>query len=136
MLAARLAPIQPGMTDVFVIRNQHGLFLGKHGDWIDGQDAHSLYRTMHKDEAINVKVEHSVRDPLLRLQIVTCSTNEKGEPRPLDTRQAAAGEIDQTPPILFTAGNEQADAAKRTARPVATPAGSDFDHNDSNPDFS
>lgn len=137
MLAIRLAPIQPGMTDdIFVIQNQDALFLSKHGDWIDGHNPHLVFRTHHKDEAVNVRVEHSVRDPFLRLRIITCATNEKGEPRLADWAPLAAGEIDRTPSVLFTTQDERTNTPQGVTKPTATPAGADFYHRDSVPDFS
>lgn len=66
------------MDPLYVIQNQHKLFLDKHGEWVDGSDSQTLYRTAHKDEAINVKVEHAVRSPELRLTLVPVTTNERG----------------------------------------------------------
>lgn len=68
------------MTEAFLIQNQHQQFLDKHGTWVDGSEAQTLYKTAHKDEAINIKVEHSVKDVELRLSIVSCKLNEKGFP--------------------------------------------------------
>lgn len=66
------------MTDVFIIQNQHHQFLDKHGTWVESGDSAQLYRTAHRDEAINIKVEHSVRDPNLRLSIRPCRLDAKG----------------------------------------------------------
>lgn len=74
-----MSAVQPGMTDVFIIQNQNALFLSKQGDWINGKDTNALYRTPYKDEAINTKVEQSVRDPSLRLRTLVCSAGEKGQ---------------------------------------------------------
>lgn len=65
------------MNSVFIIQNQYNLYLTKQGEWADGTDANSLYSTPHKDVAINTKVEHSVRDPLLRLIVVPCTLDQK-----------------------------------------------------------
>lgn len=69
------------MSEVFILQNQHNQFLDKHGDWIEPGQSSQLYRTAHRDEAINVKVEHSVRDPALRVSIQPCSLNAKGQPQ-------------------------------------------------------
>lgn len=66
------------MSELYIIQNQHNLYLDKHGEWVDGSESQSLFRTAHKDEAINIKVEHAVRSPDLRLSLVLASTNEKG----------------------------------------------------------
>lgn len=67
------------MTNVFIIQNQNGLLLSKQGDWVDGVNAGQVYRTLYKDEAVNVKVELSVRDPGLRLRILSCAAPDKGQ---------------------------------------------------------
>lgn len=69
------------MTDVFILENQHHQFLDKQGNWIEPAQSSQLYRTVHRDEAINLKVEHSVRDPGLRVSIRSCSLNQKGQPQ-------------------------------------------------------
>lgn len=67
------------MTEVFIIQNHDQTYLGKQGDWTSGCEASQLFRTHHKDEAINMKVEQSVRNPQLRLSIVTGELNDKGQ---------------------------------------------------------
>jgi len=47
------------MSDAFILKNQHDQFLDKHGEWIDQADVSALYRTAHKDEAINRMVEYA-----------------------------------------------------------------------------
>lgn len=66
------------MSEVYIIRNQDNFYLDKQGEWVDGNDSHRLFRTAYKDEAINVKVELSVRHPQLRLTIVSGVLDEKG----------------------------------------------------------
>ncbi len=68
------------MTSVFVVKNQLGLFLSKQQEWVDGSDSHTLYRSTHKDEAINTVFEVSSRDIYLRAEAVACECNEKGNP--------------------------------------------------------
>jgi hypothetical protein len=67
------------MTEVYIIRNQHQLYLDKQGNWVDGSESHQLYRTHHKDEAINTKVELSVRHPELRLTVVPGALDARGQ---------------------------------------------------------
>lgn len=69
------------MSDVYVLRNQDHRFFDKHGDWSDGSDANSLYRTPHKDEALNQKLELTVRHPELRITVVDCQLDAKGRPQ-------------------------------------------------------
>jgi hypothetical protein len=74
---------------VYVIRNQHGLYLNKQQEWVDGRDAQSLFRCVHHDEAINTVFEVSAREITLRAEALAC---------PLDARKnpqvEAAGELD------------------------------------------
>jgi hypothetical protein len=39
------------MTEVFLIRNQHGHYWGKAKAWVDGHEARAVYRARHQDEA-------------------------------------------------------------------------------------
>ena len=68
------------MTEVYLLQNDDGLFLNKQQEWVDGSDAGSLYKTAHKDDAINTKVELTVKAPYLRISTVVCSVNERGIP--------------------------------------------------------
>lgn len=58
------------MTDVYLLQNQHNEFFNKSGDWLAGGDSKTLYRSKYKDEAINQKVEFSVKNPKLRINLV------------------------------------------------------------------
>jgi len=69
------------MSEVFILQNQHQQFLDKSGLWVDGSEATALAKTNHKDEALNLKAEQSVRHPELRIQILSCPTNHKGQPK-------------------------------------------------------
>jgi len=68
------------MTAVFVLQNQHQLFMSKQGEWIDGREASSLYRSTHRDEALNQMVEANARDYTLRIKILTCEVTGKKVP--------------------------------------------------------
>ena len=68
------------MTCVFVVKNHLGLYLSKQQEWVDGSDRHALYRTDHKDEAINTVFEVSLRDIYLRAETLACATDDKGNP--------------------------------------------------------
>lgn len=67
------------MSQVYIITNQYDQFLDKRSQWVDQADTSVLYRTPHKDEAINIMVEHSVKNPDARAKIVTCELNQKGQ---------------------------------------------------------
>lgn len=86
------------MTEVYIIRNQHQLYLDKQGAWIDGSDSHQLFRTRFRDEAINTKVELSVRHPDLRLTLVPGVLDERGN---LCLAPAPGSAIDPAPGASF-----------------------------------
>lgn len=69
------------MASVFVVKNQSGFYLSKQQEWVDGSDSQALYRTLHKDEAINTVFEVSSRDIYLRAEALVCECDEKGHPR-------------------------------------------------------
>lgn len=80
------------MKQVFILQNQHKQFLTKQGEWTDGRDGNTLYRTEHKDEAINQQFEASSKDYTLRLTLIECSLNERGVPIiPVDNLSDAMG---------------------------------------------
>lgn len=68
------------MTQTFILQNQDNHFFGKNKEWLDGYDANSLYKTIHKDEAINQMVEISSKDYKQRVKIIACNLDEKGLP--------------------------------------------------------
>lgn len=68
------------MTEVYLLQNHQGFYLNRQQEWVDGAEAASLYRAEHKDEAINTKVELTVKAPDLRIQLVECTLNERGQP--------------------------------------------------------
>ena len=69
------------MSDVFVIRNQHGHYWGRSKHWVDGSDARQVMRSGHRDESVNTLVELSARDISLRGQVVATELDERGLPR-------------------------------------------------------
>ena len=88
------------MSQVFVIQNQHGHFFSKQKDWIDGRDRRQLYRTPHRDEAVNHVFEQSSKDIELRASVLDCELDDNGQPQveagpPLmNELEAATGETD------------------------------------------
>jgi hypothetical protein len=87
------------MTQVFIIQNHDQTYLNKQGDWVDGSDASQLFRSLHKDEAINVKVEQSVRNPHLRLSILACELDAKEHLRLGQTILSPS--VDSTTELMF-----------------------------------
>ncbi len=68
------------MSELYILQNQDKLFLGKQKDWLDGRDRNSLFKTPHKDEAINQKVEISAKDYRQRISLLQCPLDERGLP--------------------------------------------------------
>ena len=68
------------MTEIFILQNQQNLFWGKSKEWVDGYDVNAVFKTPHKDEAINQMVEVSAKDFMQRIKIIATETDEKGLP--------------------------------------------------------
>ena len=68
------------MKTIFVIRNQNQHYLGRHGDWLDSSHVPALFRTEHRDAAVNQLVEVNMRDFSLRGEIIACEADEGGYP--------------------------------------------------------
>lgn len=68
------------MSELFILQNQDKLFLGRQNNWLDGRDLAALFKTVHKDEAINQMFEASSKDYRQRIKVLSCSANEKGLP--------------------------------------------------------
>lgn len=69
------------MSKVFLLQNQQRLLLNKHGDWVDGREAAGLFRTPYRDEALNRMIEVNSKDYTLRIKLLECDLNERGNPR-------------------------------------------------------
>lgn len=82
------------MNTVFVIKNQLGLYLTKQQEWANGADNQSLFRTQHRDEAINTVFEVSSRDIYLRAEALDCELDAKGHPIVEIAAAPAAASID------------------------------------------
>lgn len=81
----KLAPSQQqdspiAMTEVFVIRNQHGHYWGKSKAWVDGSHPRLVLRTRYRDEAVNTLFELSSKDIGLRGDVLAVELSERGEP--------------------------------------------------------
>ena len=69
------------MSEVYIIQNQDKLFLSKQRTWQDGRELASLYRSPHKDEAVNEMFEANAKDYSQRVKLVQCPLNERGQPQ-------------------------------------------------------
>jgi hypothetical protein len=68
------------MTEVYVIRNQHGHYWAKSKQWVSGDEARTVMRAKHEDEAVNTLFELSSKDIELRGEVVAAALSERGEP--------------------------------------------------------
>lgn len=68
------------MSQIFILQNQHKLFFGKNKEWVDGYDANALYKTPHKDEAVNQMFEITSKDYQQRVKVISCAADEKALP--------------------------------------------------------
>ena len=68
------------MTDVYVIRNQHGHYWGKSKAWVSGSEPRAVLRAKHEDEAVNTLFELSTRDVELRGEVIVAQLSERSEP--------------------------------------------------------
>ncbi len=68
------------MSSVFVVKNQDGYFATKQKEWECGRDPKLLFRTAHKDEAINMVFELSSKDIDLRAEVIVVELDEKKHP--------------------------------------------------------
>jgi hypothetical protein len=77
------------MATLYTLQNQHGYFLQKKSAdkiskashlWGDGQELNKVFRSTHKDEAINMMFEAGSQDVALRISIKEYPANAKGLP--------------------------------------------------------
>lgn len=73
------------MSALYILQNQHGYYLKKTNSkqdvsWVDGQDANLLFRSAHKDEALNMLIEVNSQHIDLRIIIKDYPANPKNHP--------------------------------------------------------
>lgn len=68
------------MSEVYVVTNQDGYFASKQKQWLDGRDPKPLFRSAHKDEAINMVFELSSKDIHVRASTLVVELNDKKQP--------------------------------------------------------
>lgn len=69
------------MSEIFLLQNQDKRFLNKQHQWVDGRDAGSLYKTRHRDEALNQLFEVNTKDYSQRIHVLSCPTRANGLPQ-------------------------------------------------------
>lgn len=79
------------MNNLFVIRNQHGLYISKKKEWLDGREPRLLFRSQHRDEAVNLVFELSSRDISLRAEVVRVELASNKHPVVEVTAEPTAG---------------------------------------------
>ncbi|WP_250461735.1 hypothetical protein [Microbulbifer litoralis] len=104
------------MSHVYVLTNQHKQFLSKSNEWIDGRDVARLFRSEHKDVAINQMFEANTRDVSLRIELLQCELNTKRQPLVPDQ---ALG--DREPPATRENGDLLAEAESAQGDPEIEP---------------
>jgi hypothetical protein len=68
------------MNQAFILQNQALYFFGKNKEWVDGYDASALYKTPHRDEAVNLMVEITAKDYQQRIKVLCCDLDDKALP--------------------------------------------------------
>ena len=96
---------------VFVIRNQHGLYLTRQNEWVDGHDAAPLFKAAFRDMALNTLIELNAKDIELRGVIVEVEVNEKGLPKITAGDTSQAGDAGSSPDDLITSAEAADDTS-------------------------
>jgi len=65
---------------IFILQNQHQQYLEKSLEWNNETDANQLFKTPHKDVALNQLMELNSKDIQLRATVVSCELNSAGNP--------------------------------------------------------
>jgi hypothetical protein len=68
------------MNQTFILQNHDKLFFGKNKEWVDGYDANAVFKTLHKDEAVNQMFEITSKDYKQRVKVLACDLDEKALP--------------------------------------------------------
>jgi hypothetical protein len=106
------------MNTLYILQNQHGYFLQKiitdktaktRYIWGDGQELNKTFRTLHKDEAINMMFESGSQNVDLRISIQEYPANAKGLPTiPTEDMPAPLPS-----PVTETTEDEPADSVEK-----------------------
>lgn len=68
------------MSEFYVVKNQDGYYASKQKEWLDGREPRQLFRSPHKDEAINMVFEMTAKDIFVRAETITCELDDKKVP--------------------------------------------------------
>ncbi|AWF83179.1 hypothetical protein BTJ40_21475 [Microbulbifer sp. A4B17] len=89
-----------------MLTNQHQQFLSKSGEWTDGREPNKLFRSEHKDVAINQMFEANTRNVSLRIELLLCELSIKGQPQ-IPEEALASTEDDQGDPEIAPSTPEE-----------------------------
>jgi len=64
----------------FILQNQHEQYLNKSLEWVNGCDAKQLFKSPHRDVALNQLMELNAKNVQLRATVITCELNTAGNP--------------------------------------------------------
>jgi hypothetical protein len=70
------------MKEVYLLQNNDGLLLSKQWEWLEHTTPASWYHTEYKDDALNTRLELTIKHPQMRINIIQCPLNDKGHPCP------------------------------------------------------
>ena len=68
------------MSSVFIIQNDLGQFLTKQGEWTTTDDADHVFKSSHKDLAVNQLFETTSKDMGIRAKVVEAAADTRGVP--------------------------------------------------------
>ena len=66
---------------VFILQNQHEQFLDRSLEWISNCEINQLFKTPHRDIALNQLMELNAKDIQLRAKIISCELDKSGNPQ-------------------------------------------------------
>ncbi|WP_444906868.1 hypothetical protein [Microbulbifer sp. SSSA008] len=96
------------MSHVYVLTNQHQQFLSKSGEWTDGREPNKLFRSEHKDVAINQMFEANTRNVSLRIELLLCELSIKGHPQiPEEALAPVSSDVSQGDPEITPSTPEE-----------------------------
>ena len=65
---------------LYLLQNQDKYFLGKNNEWVDGTDLKELFKTPHRDIAVNQLFEVNAQDYTQRIQVLDCTVAGNNQP--------------------------------------------------------
>ena len=91
------------MAKLFVIRNQNNHFLGKDKIWHDGSEPQQLFRSKHRDMALNELFEVTLDDSELRGEVLAVRGDSHDHPQvevlnPIPRPETSESTVDEDSP--------------------------------------